>query len=68
MQYLLEIKDNKVKFLLEILKYFPFVKTYSLSKRDARFINELQGSINQVKKAKKGIIKLQKAEHVINNL
>jgi len=68
MQYLLEVKDNKDKFLLEMLKHFRFVKTRPLSKENVRFITELQESVEQVKKAKKGTLKLQKAKDLINEL
>ncbi|MBA2563542.1 MAG: hypothetical protein H0V14_11650 [Chitinophagaceae bacterium] len=68
MQYLLEVDDNKDKFLLEILKHFRFVKTLPLSKANVQFINELQQSIEQVKLAKKGKLKLQKAKDLLNEL
>lgn len=68
MQYLLEVDDNKDKFLLEILKHFRFVKTRPLSKANVQFVTELQQSIAQVKLAKKGKIKLQKAKDLLNEL
>ena len=68
MQYLLEVDDNKDKFLLEILKHFRFVKTHPLSKANVQFVTELQKSIKQVKQAKKGKVKLQKAKDLMNEL
>ncbi len=68
MQYLLEVDDNKDKFLLEILKHFRFVKTRPLSKANVQFVTELQQSIEQVKQAKKGKVKLQKAKDILNEL
>ena len=68
MQYLLEVDDNKDKFLLEILKHFRFVKTRPLSKDNVQFVTELQQSIEQVKQAKKGKVKLQKAKDILNEL
>ncbi len=68
MQCILEVKDNEDKFLLEMLKHFRFVKTRLLSKENVRFITELQESVEQVKKAKKGTLKLQKAKDLINEL
>jgi hypothetical protein len=68
MQYLLEVDDNKDKFLLEILKHFRFVKTRPLTKANVQFVNELHQSIAQVKLAKKGKIKLQRAKDLLNEL
>ena len=68
MQYLLEVDDNKDKFLMEILKHFRFVKTRPLSKANVQFINELQQSIGQVRLAKKGKMKLQTAKDILNEL
>jgi len=68
MQYLLEVDDNKDKFLLEILGHFRFVKTRPLSKSNVQFVKELQQSVEQVKLAKKGKVKLQKAKDLLNEL
>lgn len=68
MQYLLEVDDNKDKFLLEMLKHFRFVKTRPLSKANVQFVTELQQSVEQVKQAKKGKVKLQKAKDLLNEL
>ena len=68
MQYLLEVDDNKDKFLLEMLKHFRFVKTRPLSKANVQFIKELQESVMQVNLAKKGKLKLQKAKDLLNEL
>jgi hypothetical protein len=68
MQYLLEVDDNKDKFLLEILKHFRFVKTRPLTKTNLQFVKELQQSVQEVNQAKKGKIKLQKAKDLLNEL
>ena len=68
MQYLLEVDDNKDKFLLEILKHFRFVKTRPLTKANVQFVNELQQSVEQVKLAKRGKVKLQNAKDLMNEL
>lgn len=68
MQYLLEVDDNKDRFLLEVLKHFRFVKTRPLTKANMQFVKELQQSIEEVKKAKQGKIKLQKAKDMLNEL
>ena len=68
MQYLLEVDDNKDKFLLEILKHFRFVKTRPLTKTNLQFVKELQQSVQEVNQAKRGKIKLQKAKDLLNEL
>lgn len=68
MQYLLEIDDNKDKFVMEVLKHFRFVKTKPLSKENINFIKELQHSVEEVNNAKKGKIKLQTAKDLLNEL
>lgn len=68
MQYLLEVEDKKDKFILEMLKNFRYVKTRPLTKKNLLFLAELQQSAEQVKLAKKGKLKLQKAKDLLNEL
>jgi hypothetical protein len=68
MQYFLEVENSKEKFLLDVLKYFPFVRIFPLTKNNIQFIADLHQSIEQVRLAKKGKIKLQKARNLINEL
>ena len=68
MLYLLEVDDKKDKFLQELLSHFRFVKTSSLSKVNVQFVKKLQESVAQVKLAKKGKLKLQTANDLLNEL
>lgn len=68
MKLLLDIKDNKAEFILELLKNFSFVKTETISPQKARFLKELKGSVEEVKLAKQGKIKLQSARDFLNEL
>ncbi len=68
MQYLLEINNEKDKFVIEVLRHFRFVKTKPLTKANVQFINELQQSIKQVKQAKKGKTKLKNAKDLLNDI
>lgn len=61
MKLLLDIKDSKADFMLELMKQFPFVKTVSLTPAKAKFLKELKGSADEVVLAKQGKIKLQSA-------
>ena len=68
MQYILEVDDNKDEFLLEMLRHFRFVKTRPLTKTNVQFVTEMKRSVEQVKLAKKGKLKLQKAKDLLNEL
>lgn len=68
MQVLLDIKDSKAGFVLELLKNFSFVKTEALTPAKAEFLLELKGAVREVALAKQGKIKLQSAEDFLNEL
>lgn len=68
MQYLLEINNEKDKFVMEVLRHFRFVKTKPLTRANVQFINELKESIEQVKQAKRGKTKLKNAKAMLNDL
>ena len=65
MQYILEVDNKKDKFLMELLKHFRFVKARPLTKANLQFINGLRHSVEEVKMAKKGKVKLQKAKDLL---
>jgi hypothetical protein len=68
MHYLVEVEHDKEKFLAEMLRHFSFVKTSKLTKKNLQFLYDLQSSVEQVKKAKSGKIKLQNAKEFLNEL
>ncbi len=68
MKVLLDIKDNKADFIMELLRSFSFVKAEPISPAKALFIKELKGSIEEVVLAKQGKIKLKSAEQLLNEL
>lgn len=68
MQYIVEVEDNKDKFLLELLRHFSFVKAKPLTKKNIKYIQQLQSSVDEVKRAKAGKIKLQSAKDFLNEL
>lgn len=68
MKVLLDIKDNKADFMMELLKNFPFVKAESLTPKKAKFLKELKSSIEEVALAKERSIKLQSARDFLNEL
>ncbi|MBX2898957.1 MAG: hypothetical protein KF775_04880 [Cyclobacteriaceae bacterium] len=68
MKVLIDIKDKKSDFILELLNNFPFVKTEKISPSKAKFLLELRDSIEEVKMAKRGKLKLKSADDIFNEL
>ena len=68
MQVLLDIKDSKAHFVMELLKSLSFVKATTLTPSKAEFLKELKGAIQEVTLAKQGKLKLQSAKDFLNEL
>ncbi len=68
MKLLLDIKDEKADFIMELLKSFPYVKTKEISPSKARAIAGLKEAIDQVNLAKEGKIKLKSARQLVDEL
>ncbi len=64
-QLTLNISDNKFNTFLEFIKTLDYVEVTEI---DKKALNELQKSLNQVKKMKEGKIKKQSAEDFLNEL
>ena len=68
MKVLLDIKDNRASFFLELLKDFSYVKAKPLTESNSLFLRELKEAINEVNQIKKGKIKGRPAEELLNEL
>ncbi len=68
MKVLLDIKDNKADFVMELLQNFSFVKADPISKSKARFLKDFKQAIDEVGLAKQGKIKLKSAEQLFDEL
>ncbi|MDH5602555.1 MAG: hypothetical protein OEY51_01380 [Cyclobacteriaceae bacterium] len=68
MKILLEVKDNKAAFFMEMLKNFSFVKATTLTNSKAEFLQEFKEAVDEVKLAKEGKIKLQSARDFLDEL
>jgi hypothetical protein len=66
MKLLLDIKDEKAAFILELLQSFSYVKTHELSPRKAKALVGMKEAIEQVNLAKEGKIKLKSARQLLN--
>jgi hypothetical protein len=68
MKVILDIPDNKATSLIDVLKSISFLRIETISSSKAQFLKELKSSIEDVKVAKQGKIKLKSAEQLINEL
>lgn len=68
MKVLLDIKDNKAAFIMELLNNFSFVKAKSLTPNKALFLEELKGAVDEINLSTKGKVKLQSAKDFLNEL
>ncbi len=68
MKILLDIKDSKADFMIELLKNFSFVKAEKLTPSKAQLLSDLKGAAEEVALAKQGKIKLQSARDLLDEL
>ncbi|WP_320052210.1 hypothetical protein [uncultured Acetobacteroides sp.] len=68
MKLLIEIKDSKVDFILELLKNFSFVKVSPLTKEKAEQMEDLKDSVDYVNEAKAGYKKSRSAKDFLDEL
>jgi hypothetical protein len=68
MKVLLEVKDNKADFVLELIESLTFVKAEVISTSKARFLKDFKKAIDDVGLAKEGKIKLKTAEELLDEL
>ncbi len=68
MKLLLDVKDEKVPFVLEVLKNFKFVKTKELSPHKADVLESIKEAVEEMKLIKFGKLKSRPVEELINEL
>ena len=68
MKVLLDIKDSKADFVLELLNNLSFVKAKPITKKKEKFLKEFKEAIEEVKLAKAGKIKLKSAKDLLDEL
>ena len=68
MKILLDIKDDKVAFILELLNNFKFVKTKPLTPYKARVLEGLKDAVDEVKLSQKGKLQLKSANQLLDEL
>lgn len=68
MKLLLEVKDEKAPFVLEVLKNFKFVKTKELTPYKAGVLEGIKEAVEEMKLIKEGKLKARDARELINEL
>lgn len=69
MKVLLDIKDSKADFILEMLKGFPsYVKAKKITESKADILSNLREAAEEVRLHKQGKIKLKTAQELLNEL
>lgn len=68
MKVMIDVKDDKADFVMELLRSLSFVKAEPISPSKAQFFKELQASVEEVVLAKQGKIKLKTAEQLLSEL
>ena len=68
MKLLLDIKDSKAAFFMELLKSFPFVKAKTITPYKAEVLEGVRQAVEEMKLIKAGKLKARDAEELIDEL
>ncbi len=68
MKVLLDIKENKVDFVMELLQSLSFVKAKPLSPHKAQVLGDLQEAVVNMKLVKEGKLKPRPAKDLLDEL
>jgi hypothetical protein len=68
MKVILDIKDTKADFVMELLKNLSFVKTKPLSPYKAKVLGDIAMAVNEISKVKSGKLKARNVQDLINEL
>ncbi len=68
MKVLLEIKDSKAEFVLELLNSLFFVKAKPVNETKQQILDDLKEAVHNVNLAKQGKIKLKSARQLFDEL
>ena len=68
MKVLLDIKDNKAAFVMELLQSLSYVKAKPLTDEKAQLISEIREAVEEMKLIRAGKKKARNAEDFLNEL
>ncbi len=68
MKLLLDVKENKTDFIIELLNNFSFVKAKPLTPYKAEVLENLSDAIKNMNRVKKGKLKARSAKELLDEL
>ena len=68
MKILLDIKDDKAAFMMELLKSLPYVKVKQLTEEKAQLMSEIREAVEEMKQIRAGKKQARDAEDFLNEL
>jgi len=68
MKVLLDIKDSKADFVMELLKNFSFVKAKTISDEKALLIEEIKEAVENLKLVRQGKLTARPARELLDEL
>ena len=68
MKLLLDVKENKAAFVMELLRSFRFIKTEAISAEKALLIKELKQAGKELALYKNGKLELRSIDEILNEL
>lgn len=68
MKLLLDIKDSKASFIMDLLKNFKFVKASPLNSEKAEILEGIKTAVEEMKLINEGKLKGTPAKDLINEL
>lgn len=68
MKVLLDIKDSKVQFVMELLQNLSYVKAKPLSDEKAQLMSEIREAVANLKLVRRGKLKARPAKELLDEL
>lgn len=68
MKVLIDVKDNKAKFIMELLTNFSFVKAKQITNEKALLIEDIKDAVEELSLIKQGKIKGIPAKQLLDEL
>lgn len=68
MKLVVEVKDSKSDFLLELLASLPFVKARRISPEKAEIIESVRNAVEEMKRVRTGKLKGRSAKALLDEL
>ena len=68
MKVLVDIRDNKAAFVMELLNSLSFVKAKPITNEKALLLGEIKEAVENVKLAKQGKLKAKPLNELLNEL